>query len=472
MPTRFLFINAIDYTRRGETNCAPLGLGYLASALRDAFGRDHFEFKVADRDIERTINEFSPDIVAITSVSANFNRAMAYARITKQYGLSVIIGGAHISGLPSSLTSDMDVGILGEGERTIVDLLTVFESESYLPSDSLQDVQGIVYHNKVGLMTNSPGPPISPLDQISMPARDLLNSPYVSVITSRGCPYRCIFCSAACTWGKVRFFSPEYVVNELNHIIENYEIPDRWVILWDELFIANTQRLQKIVDLMEKRGLPGNLRFWCHARSNLVTDEVGQLLDRMGVRAVSMGIESASPVILDYYKGSSVTVSDNRNAITTLRKHHIKPEASFILGAPMESRADFLKTYHFMKEFKIKADLYLLTPYPGTPLWDTAYQRGLVSEQMDWSVLKTDRIVTGEGSRTELENCWKNAVILSEKLTRKELFDLHRMFMKGKKQVERKKELILALKHPLWAFHVYPKRIIARIFRTLSIIER
>ncbi len=465
MATKILFINAIDYMRRVETSYPPLGFGYLASALRDAFGHSHFEFRVVDRDVENTIRLFTPDIVAITAVSPNFNRAVAYARIAKQYGLPVIMGGVHISALPSSLTDDMNVGIIGEGERTIVDLLHIFEDESCLHPDALYRVQGIVYKQNGTYVITPQRPPVTPLDQISMPARDLLTFPHMSILTSRGCPYRCVFCSASCFWGGIRFFSPEYVVHELTHILENYQVPDHIIIIWDELFIADKQRLRDIVNLMEKNGLLGKFKFWCHARANLVTDEVAELLNQMGVRMVNMGFESCSPPILKYYKGPTVSIRDHENAIRTLKRHGIVPEASFIIGAPQETRADFLRTIQFMKKYQLKAELYLLTPVPGTPLWDYALQKGLVSEEMDWGVLQTFRITAGDGSEAERENCWNNAVILSETLTRKEIFDLYQLFERERKQIVRKKNLIRALKHPIWALDVYPGHILARFLR-------
>jgi anaerobic magnesium-protoporphyrin IX monomethyl ester cyclase len=465
MTIRLLFVNAIDYTRRQETLYAQLGLGYLASALRDAFGHEHFEFKVVDKDVENTIKAFTPDIVAITSVSSNFNKAVAYARIAKLYGLPVIMGGVHISALPSSLTSDMDVGIIGEGERTMVDLIKIFKDESCFDPDALQQVQGIVYSKEGRCMITPQRPPITPLDTVSIPARDLLTQTHLSIMTSRGCPYRCVFCSASCLWGGIRYFSPEYVVRELTHILENYEVPNHWITIWDDLFIADSQRVQNIVDLMEKKGLLGNFRFWCHVRANLVTDEIAQLLHRMGVEVASMGFESGCQSILQYYKGPTVSIRDHENAITTLRKQRIVPDISFIIGAPKETKPDFFQTLQFVKKFQINSALYLLTPYPGTILWNYALQRGLVNEKMDWSILKTDRIASGDGSKRDLETCWKNAVILSEKMTCEEIFDLHQMFEKEKKQIQRKKRLRMALKHPVWGLKVYSGGFIARFRR-------
>ena len=464
MATKILFINAVDSVRRVETSYPPLGFGYLASALRDAFCHSHFEFRVVDRDVENTIPQFKPDIVAITAVSPNFNRAAAYARIAKQNGLPVIIGGVHISAQPSSLTGDMDVGIIGEGERTIVDLLTIFEDESSLHPDAVCRVQGIVYNRDGTYVITQQRPPVTPLDQISMPARDLLTFPHMSILTSRGCPYRCVFCSASCFWGSIRFFSPEYVVRELTHILENYPVPNNIIIIWDELFIADKQRLRDIVNGMENNGLLGKCTFWCHARANLVTDEVAALLNRMGVRRVSMGLESGSPPVLQYYKGPTVSIRDHENAIGTLKRHKIVPEASFIIGAPQETRADFLQTIQFMKKYQLKAELYLLTPLPGTPIWDYAMQKGIVSEEMDWGILQTFRITAGDGSETEREQCWNNAVILSETLTRKEIFDLYHLFEIERKRIIRKKILIQALKHPFWALKVYPGHILG-LFR-------
>lgn len=462
MAKKILFINAIDYTRRTETSYPPLGFGYLASALRDAFGRSHFEFLVADRDIEHTIQTFVPDIVAITSVSANFNRAVTYAGIVKQYRLPVIMGGSHISALPASLTRDMDVGIISEGEGTIVDLIRIFESESCFRPDSLQRVKGIVYRQDGMLVVTQKRPPVTSLDQLPIPARDMLTFPHMSILTSRGCPYRCVFCSTSCLWGGIRFFSPEYVVEEIAHILEHYQVPGGIIIIWDDLFIADTQRLRDIVNLMEKRGLLGKVIFWCHVRANLVTDEVAALLRRMGVRMVSMGLESGSPPILEYYKGPTVSIRDHEHAIRTLKRHGIVPQASFIIGAPQETRADFLQTIRFRRKWQLDTELNLLTPLPGTPVWDYAMQKGLVSEDMNWDVLKTSWITCGDGSVIEREACWNNAVILSEQMTRKEIFDLFYRFEKDSKWIIRKKTLKKAICHPIWGLRRYKRLVLSR----------
>ena len=194
MIRRVLFINAVDIASEIETALPHLGLGYLASSLRK-FGPDRHEFKVIDRDVEQQIRTFKPDMVGITAVSQNYGRAIKYAATAKKYGLPVMIGGVHISALPTTLSADMDVGVIGEGERTIIDLFRLYEQKGCFDAESLAKLSGVVFRRQGEIVvTRDPGP-IVPLDSIAMPARDLLQigkSTYM--FTSRGCPYRCTFC--------------------------------------------------------------------------------------------------------------------------------------------------------------------------------------------------------------------------------------------------------------------------------------
>lgn len=436
---KVMFIDPVIYEEYIATFLPTLGLGYLASSLRKEFGYNEIKIKIVQRDIEHEINKFRPDIIGITSVSKNYNRAIRYARIAKEYGLPVIMGGMHISALPSTLTSDMDVAVIGEGEETIVDLVKLFCDKGNFDRDELENIEGVAFKRDDRLIVTNKRKLIEPLDSVPMPARDLLgiNEKYAHVVTSRGCPYRCTFCSSSRFWGKGRYFSAEYVVDEIEHLIKDYNV--KRIGFWDDLFIVSKARVRQIADLLEKKGILGKVSFFTEARSNQIDNELAQLLKQMNVTNVAMGLESGCPTILEYLKGRGISINDHINAINILRKHGIEPGGSFIIGSPKESREDILQTFRFIKENQLENfSVRLLTPFPGAPVWDYAKERGLVSEDMDWDVLDT-RFGSGKDK----------AIILSENLTRNEIYELFLMFKKEELRIYKRRTARRALRNPL-----------------------
>jgi len=423
---KILFINSINPDRDIEIDRPPLGLGYLVSSLRESFGPDYIEFKIIDKNIEQTIIDFEPDIVGISSVTQNYNKAIQYAKIAKRHGLPVLVGGVHISLLPCTLTEDMDVGIIGEGEETIVELVNLFEKTGYFDPRELANIDGVVFRKNGTFAETKKRNPILPLDKIPLPAREFFTirrSTYM--FTSRGCPYRCSFCASSRFWDTVRFYSAEYVVNEIKYLVDRYKV--ELIQFNDDLFIADKKRLRQIVELLQNKGILDKVCFTCMVRSNLVDDELAYLLKKMNVVGVSIGLESAAPASLKYLKGDNITVDDHANALDILKKYGINAQAAFVIGSPKETEEEVMQSLDFIKQIRKEGklagfDIYVLTPYPGTPVWEYAKSRKLVGEDMDWDIL-------------DVNFGWnyENAVILSETLTRSEIYRLFLLFANEKR---------------------------------------
>lgn len=419
MKIKFLLINAIDVNADIETRYPPLGLGYLCSNLRKHFGDDKIEFKVIDTNVEQEIAAFRPHLIGITCVSQNFNKAIRYAKIAKQNGIPVICGGVHISMLPYSLAKEMDIGVVGEGEETICEILGLFIQRDKFCAEDLEKIKGIVFWNAQGKVTETQKRDlIASLDTLAFPARDLfLIKPNTYMFTSRGCPYRCIFCASSRFWNTVRFFSAEYVVREIAHLVRHYGVNE--IDFCDDLFALDIARVKKIRDLLETERLLGKIDFFCAIRANLVTDEIIVLLKEIGVKSIGMGLESGCQETLTYLK-QNIDIRDNEKAVKIIKKHGLAVRGSFIIGSPQEERKDILETLAFIKRNRLDGiSTYLLTPFPGTPVWDYARTKGLVSDQMDWDKLSV-----------RLEENSDSFILLSEKLGRRELCELFLQFKK------------------------------------------
>ena len=431
VPTCVLLIDALNPTMGLESRFAGLGLAYLVASARRAFPDAGLQFRIADRDVSAALDGFQPHLVGISSTSQNFNCAIQYADLAACRGIPVVVGGAHVTALPSSLPRTA-VGVLGEGEGTFVDLLWAL-LEGRFDRESWARIRGLAFWDETGLRQTEPRPMAKELDQIPMPARDLLKvTSHANMITSRGCPYRCAFCFSTRFWAKVRFFSPEYVVEEIAKLVRDYRVET--ITFYDDLFVANRRRVEEIATLLEHRGLAGRVKFTCYVRANLVNPALAKLLRRIGVVSVAMGLESGDDEVLRFLKGG-VTVEQNRQALVMLKAEGIATSGTFVIGSPRESREQIMRTYEFVRTSPLDLfDVFLLTPLPGTPIWQLAKERGLVADEMDWSRLEINPYRSLE-----------KALVLSEVLTPGEVGRLYRKF----RRLRARRIARSALHHPL-----------------------
>jgi len=417
---KILLINAINPHVEVDGRFPSLGLAYLVAAVRKAIPNRDFDFKIIDKDIYLEVSRNKPDLVGITSVSKNFNIAKTYADYLAGLGIPVVMGGIHVSMLPELLPPSVVVGCIGEGEHTFAEIVKACLG-SRLNSKTLSNISGIIYWENGTLIRTSEREYENNLDHIAMPARDLLRiGKNAHMISSRGCPYQCIYCSAKTFWKKVRFFSAEYIAREIETLYYDHNVEG--ICFTDDLFISDRFRIREIISLLKEKGILGRVKFSCTCRANLVDEELTKILKHMGVVDVGLGFESGNDDNLRYLKVGDVSVAKNSMAIKLLKSAGIHITGNFIIGSPRETKTQIMQTYEFIKKNDLDFfNVYPLTPFPGTNIWDHAKKRGLVSEKMlDWSQLDLNPFHTPR----------QKIIMLSETLSKKEFLSLYRKFFR------------------------------------------
>lgn len=397
--TRVLLINpTFDVIRQlGElgklyVRGRPLGLGYLDAYLESK----GIEARIIDGQISdlteetlgKEIQEFSPNIVGITSTTALANAAHEVAKWTKNISkdIKVVMGGVHPTVLPGETLEDnnVDVVVRAEGEITFFELVRAFETRT-----NLRDVLGISFKAGGEIVHNENRPFIKDLDSLP-PVEDhiLPRNLYggYSILTARGCPFNCIFCSSRTLWGTCyRARSPENVFVEIDSIVNKYNPKE--IAFIDESFVINKARTKKMCDMFIERGYHKKMTWICSSRADLVDKPLLEKMREAGCSAISFGIETASQRLLDILK-KRTSPEINERAVRMAKKAGISNvRATFILGIPTETREESLATIKYAKKLPLdSAKFSIATPYPGTELYRIALSEGM-DIQKDWSKL-------------------------------------------------------------------------------------
>jgi len=365
----------------------PLNLGFIASYLE----KNDIEVRIIDelagQSVEEKLSEYRPNIVGITATTPLVTDAYRIAKICKKMGILTVMGGVHARVLPEESLQHVDIVVKGEGEIAMLDIVK----------------NGI----RSGIVSR---PYIQNIDEIPHPARHLMDMNFylrtkdrlphtylyfvpphtktAAILTSRGCPYNCIFCHNSWRGIPYRFNSAERVISEIGQLIEVYGIQALFFIE-DNLF-ANKPRLRKICELMKKNGF--DIIWGCNARVNNVDLETLTIAKEAGCRQVTFGFESGSQRILDVLN-KKTTVEQNKEAIELCKQVGIIPQGTFMIGNPTETKEDIRKTQQFIKEHDIESvGICITTPYPGTELWKWCEEHNLIPESFSWSDFTYDRV--------------------------------------------------------------------------------
>ncbi|WP_347272951.1 glycosyltransferase [Candidatus Kuenenia sp.] len=325
----------------------PIGLGFLISVLRNA-GHEVFfidNYLQPNNFLETDyLQRNKIDYVGIYANTICYRDTLRmfykldYLRRTGKWRGKIMVGGPHTTVALHTIPDFVDYIVQGEGERAILDIV----------EDKVKD--RVVRY-----------PTIKNLDELPMPAWDYFirqpykwgvewfkETPVFTLNTSRGCPFKCTFCSVGSIWGKqYTYFSAERIVSDIEYLIKNYGA--KGIYFREDNFTLNKKRLTTFCNLLIEKKI--NIPWACETRVNTIDREIVELMHSAGARAFYFGVESGSQKVLDFFK-KDITIEQTRNAFNLCHEFGIKTAASVIVGVPTETEDDIVQTIRLVEEIK------------------------------------------------------------------------------------------------------------------------
>jgi len=345
------------------------------------------------RELRHRISIKEPQIAIFNTSTTTIYHDLKVAKEIKRIWKNTIVGaiGVHVMALPEetlSLISDLDFVVFSEPEIPIFNLSKMLNVSS---------VRGLCYKKGDEFIRNSPEPPIQNMDELGIPAHDLLllniyqepqlkRKPLTITMVSRGCINKCTFCSSH-FYGRYRLRSVENVMGELRWITKELGVKE--LKFYDDGITYNREWAVDLFTRMIEEKI--DLTWNTNIRADSIDFELARLMKKAGCHTVNMGLESASQDILNNIK-KNITVEKMERAVTDCKKAGLEVCGYFIIGLPGET----LKTVNETIEFAKKLDLDLVTfnitaPHPGTPFYDYLEKNGYLRTK-DWSKYDTNSV--------------------------------------------------------------------------------
>ena len=385
-----LIINPV-IRKEDKARLIPHGLGILANLIRrdlkiTPYLYDINALRPTDRQVEHLIDDYHADVVMIGGIIPIYKDVIKLSSYIKDiYPETIVaVGGSVASSIPDILLehSKVDVICMGEGEKTVINLLRDIKR---------RDINGIAYKNG-GVIINEPESLIQDLDKESMlPAYDLiemeiyLNNQAIGLgreidfISSRGCPYICKFCFQP--FGKhPRLHSAKFVINAIKMLIKDYDID--FVTFLDDEFLINKQRVKDFCSEIKK--LDKDILWSCNGRANILAKDEDLMKKMKDSRCISIayGFESGSQKMLNEM-GKKQTIEQMEKVTVLNRKYEMPIPVSFILGMPGETKETAKETIDFCFRNNLPLDsLMFATPYPGTDIYNFAIETGRIKDKV------------------------------------------------------------------------------------------
>jgi anaerobic magnesium-protoporphyrin IX monomethyl ester cyclase len=388
----------------------PLGLLYIAAVLREGgydvsvynpdtltswlprdltkhqsqFDYSEYRRNLADPKgmawvkLKSVLEEVKPDVVGVGFLTMSYTSAGRTVDIVKALNRNALLigGGVGATIMPSETLDNagFDYAVRGEGEHTMLELLDTLRD-----GGDMHKVKGVSFRDNGGIVHNPDREYIKNIDELPFPARDLLLQrgyytprDFGKIISSRGCPFDCNFCACRIAWGNTyRFRSPENVVDEIGRVHDTYGT--RSFSFLDDTFYHDEERVLRICDLIEERGL--QIKWNCLVRGININGEVIKRMKSVGLSDVDIGVESGSQRILDSMN-KRIDLEGVKESIKLLKDLGVYIRANFIIGYPGETPETLEKTIELIKELDVEYVVEVFKPFHGTKAYEKLEQEG------------------------------------------------------------------------------------------------
>jgi len=405
----------------------PLGLAYIAAYIEskglDVEIVDANAIGMSMDEIVKKAVKSKHDYIGITCTTNTVNLAYIFSeKLKKRCDKTIVVGGPHVTFADIDTLKQcgaIDIVVRGEGERTS------YEISNGVP---LKNIKGITYRLKEKI-TRNPDRNKNEINinDLPFPARHLLplemyrpgaffnighsGKEYATLITSRGCPNKCVFCSSAHFWKSFRPRKPENILEEIDQLVNNYGV--KHIHFLDDTLTVPAKRLENICDGLIKRDY--DLEWNCYSRVDIITDEIVRKMKEAGCFGLTFGVESGSQKILNLIK-KNITLNQVRKAIKITKAYDLDVHADFMIGLPGDTKKTIMQTINFAVELDPKIALFsITTPFPGTQLFDELKEKKQLND-IKWTEMTMHEFTT-----------YGNSILSNEQI--KKLYSLaHRKF--------------------------------------------
>jgi magnesium-protoporphyrin IX monomethyl ester (oxidative) cyclase len=402
-----------------------------------------YRLGLTNKEISARIKQWSPDLVVITVPFSGWSKTafdVASAAKSINKDITTVLIGLHPSARPVDclMHPNIDFVVIGEPEQTVFELASVLEQGK---TEDLKKVRGIAFVKNGKTVITPPRPAIQDLDSLPFPARHLLpmeayfaavkenpvrgeiRKPWAAMITSRGCPYNCVFCTIHTVMGKKwRARSPENVVDEIEQLVHTYHV--KQIDFSDENMTLEKKRMEAICDLIVKRGLDIEWYAPNGVRADTLDENLLKKMKASGCKKIRVAPESGVQRVVDQIIKKNLSLKEVEKAVVLSKKVGIKVGCFFVIGLIGETKKDIEETINYAYKLRrLGADSFIFsiaTPQYGTELYEQAKRGGFLSDRFSDEALSTTEplIETPEFTADDLRKLCARANLVNPTFTR------------------------------------------------------